>query len=229
MNPIGFSTGAIAKGEFEEAYKLSGETDATAIELSALRETEMTPLAQFAKSTDLSKYEHVSFHAPSKFNPDAETGIVAKLLCLPSHINIVAHPDCIITPALWAQLGQNLLIENNDPRKPGGQTPGQLGELGEILPKAGFCIDLAHAKAFDETLSNVTEMFKQLGNRIREMHISSGDMYGGHFPLKPEDIVAYRNIRDIIPGNIPIIIESPIGTHLPTIRAEIRKVSEVFK
>ncbi|MGI0084760.1 MAG: hypothetical protein ACREBQ_06730, partial [Nitrososphaerales archaeon] len=66
MRPIGFSTGALAYGDFRRALDILQGKRIAAIELSALRETELAPLIGALDSLDLSAFTYISVHAPSK-------------------------------------------------------------------------------------------------------------------------------------------------------------------
>ena len=66
MKPIGFSTGALAKGDFAtglEVQRYVARIDA--VELSALRDYELPNLVDAIPNLDLHGFEYVSFHAPS--------------------------------------------------------------------------------------------------------------------------------------------------------------------
>jgi len=67
MRAIGFSTGALAKGDFEKGIALQNEHDVDAIELSALRETELEPLVEAIASLVLTRFSYISVLAPSRF------------------------------------------------------------------------------------------------------------------------------------------------------------------
>jgi len=44
MRPLGFSTGALAKGDFRAGVEIQRSLGTTAVELSALRDSELPPL-----------------------------------------------------------------------------------------------------------------------------------------------------------------------------------------
>ena len=73
---IGFSTGAVALGDFESALVLLGATSMTAVELSALRLAELPGLMKALPHLDLSKYRYVSIHAPSRFSESDEESVI---------------------------------------------------------------------------------------------------------------------------------------------------------
>ena len=76
----GFSTGAIAKGDFRTALEILRGTDTNAVELSALRESEIVELIANLDALDLRQFEYVSVHAPSKLTVMTERQLIAILL-----------------------------------------------------------------------------------------------------------------------------------------------------
>ncbi len=73
MRQIGFSTGALALGDFRAALRMLAGKNCSAVELSALRQEELAPLVVQLDDLDLSNFEYVSFHAPSAIDPAFET------------------------------------------------------------------------------------------------------------------------------------------------------------
>ena len=61
MRPIGFSTGAIAKGDFQRALRLLRKFRLDAIELSALRVDELQPLIIALPTLDLTPFNFFRF------------------------------------------------------------------------------------------------------------------------------------------------------------------------
>lgn len=117
---VGFSTGAIAKGDFRSGVEEQPD-GSDAIELSALREHELEPLLAGIGSLDLRAFKYVSVHAPSRLAHHDESWLVERLAGIPSDWPIVVHPDLIKAPLLWRSLGSRLCLENMDIRKPTGR------------------------------------------------------------------------------------------------------------
>src|SRR5260370_42225357 len=122
MRPIGFSTGAIARGDFRRALHLMRASGLNTVELSALRTDELEPLLAALPTLDLGAFNFVSIHAPSRFDRKDEPAIVRALINSTGTFPIVVHPDVLFTPELWAPFNGRLLIENMDKRKPIGRT-----------------------------------------------------------------------------------------------------------
>jgi hypothetical protein len=79
MRPFGFSTGALALGDFDQALKMLDGIKVEAIELSALRLRELPKLLEFVSRSDLTRFSHISVHAPTDYTSDQEAAVVKKL------------------------------------------------------------------------------------------------------------------------------------------------------
>ena len=134
---IGYSTGALAKGDFRRGLDLLRRHGIDVVELSALRDTELVPFLDDLDGLDLSFASYLSFHAPSRFETLSEEE-VANLLrrLLPRRWPIIVHPDAIIDPRHWGGFGKWLCIENMDKRKPVGRTADELRTVFRIFPDA---------------------------------------------------------------------------------------------
>lgn len=211
MRPIGFSTGALAKGDFTRGVDLQRTSGCiTAVELSALRDHELPDLVSALPSLDLRTFAYVSFHAPSKLQTLDEQTVFALLLRLPESWPIVAHPEILRTPSLWRRLGARLCLENMDDRKTTGRTPGELRELFEQFPEASFCLDLGHARQIDPTMASALRMLRELGGRLRQVHVSEVGTRGEHLPLGATTRMSFAHVAHRIPAECPLIIESVI-------------------
>ena len=127
MRPIGFSTGAVARGDFRHALERLRENHIEVVELSALRIDELDPLVSAITELDLRSFSFVSIHAPSRFVPELEQSVVDRLgLLAERDYPVVVHPDVMSTPRIWDVLGDKLLVENMDKRKPIGRNTLEL-------------------------------------------------------------------------------------------------------
>ena len=211
MRPIGFSTGALALGDFRKALSMLAGAETKAIELSALRDTELGPLMQALSGLDLREFAYVSIHVPSKFKSFTEAEVAAALHpCIDLKIPLVIHPDAIRDPSRWELFGSLLCIENMDKRKQTGRTIAELDYFFSSLPRATFCLDIAHARQIDSTMTETRQMLRRFGERLRQVHISEIDAEGHHERLSLATILASQSVAALIEQDTPIIIESMI-------------------
>jgi len=228
MRPIGFSTGAIAKGDFRRALDIMAPFGLPAVELSALRPRELPRLAEAASELNLSEYRYVSVHAPSSFPVADERRVVLLLRGLADRgWPIVVHPDVIFTDALWTEFGNKLLIENNDKRKPVGRTARELRVLFARFPKAGLCFDIGHARQVDPTM-NEAYLILQGEADLSQVHISEVSSFSRHEPLSSAAVEASRRVADLVPEHVPVILETLIDQGQSTIEEELRRASEAL-
>jgi PAS domain-containing protein len=211
MRPIGFSTGAIAYSHFREALDLLARTDTKAVELSALRFTELKPLTEAALGIDLSQYSHVSVHVPSSFDPGLEEDIVALIEHFPAEWLLVTHPDVIQRWDLWRRLGRRICIENMDKRKPIGQSRQHLLEIFDSLPDATFCFDVGHAHQVDPTMGEAFLILEEFSGKLCELHISEVNSESKHDLISLEAERSFEVVAQLIPKNVPVILESRVA------------------
>lgn len=211
MRPIGFSTGALAKGDFALGLELQRpHARIRAIELSALRDRELRAVAEAVPGLDLTRFDYVSFHAPSRLTTLDERTVFELLAGLPSEWPLVVHPELLVTPALWASLGPRLCIENMDNRKTLGRNVEELRELFRRFPEATFCLDVGHARQIDPTMAIALRMLLDFGPRLRQLHVSDVGSKGEHLPLGTLARWAYERIARRVPESCPLILESVI-------------------
>jgi len=211
MAPIGFSTGTLARTDFRLGIQLLKDKPAVAIELSALRESELAPLLSNLDELDLSQFSYVSFHAPSNLEDLSERALVESLqVCADREWPIVVHPDIIEKAGEWQRLGSYLCIENMDKRKSTGRTTEELESIFNLLPEASFCFDLGHARQIDPTMHEGQRMLARFSEKLRQIHLSEVNSDSKHEPLSFEAIHAFKRLAYLIPPNVPIILESPV-------------------
>jgi len=227
MRPIGFSTGALAKGDFATGLLLQRVfVQIDAVELSALRDGELAGLVDAIPDLDLSRFAYVSFHAPSRLQTLDEETVFELLLRLPESWPIVVHPEILRTPALWRELGRRLCLENMDNRKTSGRTLDELRQLFDAFPEATFCLDVGHARQIDPTMVSAILMLREFGERLRQLHVSDVGPRGDHLPLGATARSAFSRIAAYIADDCPLIIESIVAAE--QIEREIETVSSVF-
>ncbi len=229
MRPLGFSTGALAQSDFARGVDLQRpHARLRAVELSALRDHELPPLVDTVNegSLDLSRFDYVSVHAPSKLGILDERGAFALLATLPPAWPLVVHPEILRTPSLWRSLGARLCIENMDNRKALGRTLAELRGLFATYPQATFCLDVGHARQNDPTMGSALEMLAELGPRLRQLHVSDVGPRGEHLALGGRSRAVHARLAPHVPVSCPLIIESVIEAE--GIPGEIRAVEAAF-
>jgi len=227
MRTLGFSTGALAFGNFRQALEVLRPYGTHAVELSALRQPELGPLVAASNELDLSQFNYVAVHAPSNIDIDAEREVVRYLLDLAANgWPTVVHPDAIHDYGLWREFGNLLCVENMDKRKPIGRTVEELASVFEELPDASLCFELGHARQVDATMTEAYMIAKVYESKLRQVHISEVNTSSRHDRLSFSSIRAFQLVAELIPESVPLIIESVIqGWEIPD---ELRRVEEAL-
>ena len=224
---VGFSTGSLAGGDFRHAVDVLNRTTARAIELSALREPEFLPLLEEVRTLDLSKYDHVAIHVPSSLQRFGEREIVQSLRqFLQPHHFIVVHADIIKEPGLWNEFGHRLCVENMDKRKATGRTVDELSVLMESMRSASICLDIAHARQVDPTLSETVGFLTEFRGRIGQLHVSELNCASKHDRLSFAGVAALESIRDLIPAGTPVILEFSAEPH--ELEAHLKLIANIL-
>ncbi len=227
MRHIGFSTGALALGDFRRGLALLAGRGVRAVELSALRDGELPSLMAGLDQLDLSAFEHISVHAPSKLRTVRES-VVADLLrpCIERRWPVVLHPDAIGDHGCWSDFGAMACIENMDARKSDGRTSTELATHFERLPAASFCLDLGHAQQVDPTLGIARRMLSDFGDRLAQIHLSELDVRAQHHALSMATVWSVSEIARLIPP-CPVILESIVPPE--SIDSELRMAAMCFE
>ena len=227
MKVIGFSTGALARGDFRKALRMIEGKGLSALELSALRQDELQPLVEQIEALDLSAFKYISFHAPSSI----EIGFEQEALGLLGQVAekgwpIIVHPDAMHEPREWGRLGDRLCLENMDKRKPVGQTAENLAHFFEILRDASLCFDIGHARQVDPTMSEASAILSRFEGRIQQLHVSEVNSQSKHDRLSYESMLAFQRVSHLLPADSPIILESRVVE--AEIEEEINRASEAL-
>jgi hypothetical protein len=211
MRLIGFSTGALARGNFRKALQMLAGKDVRAVELSALRQDELAPLVKQLPELDLDTFKYVSFHAPSLMERSFESTALELLSAVADRKwPIIMHPDAMHNPTAWECLGECLCIENTDKRKPFGQTARDLAHFFELLPRASLCFDIGHARQVDPTMSEAAAILRSFRGRIRQLHVSEVNTQSKHDALSLESMLAFQKVNHLVPPCAPAILESRV-------------------
>jgi hypothetical protein len=211
MRKVGFSTGALAKGDFARAIGMLQQAGVSLIELSALRQNELQPLVEALPDLNLSSFSYVSVHAPSRIDGGTEKSVLALLdIFVQRGLPIIIHPDAIQDFSAWRSIGSLLLVENMDLRKRTGRTAAELSEIFSKLPDAALCLDLGHARQVDSTMSEATLILGKFGSRLKQLHISEVNTMSHHESLSLSAIRAFNKVSHLIPDDCPLILETPV-------------------
>ncbi len=212
MRQIGFSSGALAKGDFHEALRMLAPYSLSCLELSALRVSEVAPLIEALELLALEQYRYISFHAPGKFERDEEVWLSNLLFeKIPADWPIVMHPDAIFDYSCWRRFGRRLAVENMDRRKPCGRSVSELERVFVELPEASLCFDIGHARQYDSSMTEAFLMLKFFEDRLVQVHASEVNSESQHDPISYGAKLSFQQVADLIPENIPIIIESRVS------------------
>jgi hypothetical protein len=212
MRKIGFSSGAIAHGDFLGALATLRGSRFPCLELSALRVVELPRLVAALPQIDLSAYSYVSFHAPSAFSRQDEAWIAEMLYVrVPEVWPIILHPDAICDFKHWERFGKRLAIENMDRRKPVGRTACELNGIFAQLPGASLCFDVGHARQCDPSMTEAFLILSTFAQRLVQVHISEVNSASQHDSISRGAQLAFQQIAHMIPESIPVIIESRVS------------------
>lgn len=230
MRVLGFSTGAIAKADYRMALAVLLRHGVHAVELSALRLSELNPLVNALPAIGLADFEVVSFHAPSRFDSDQESFVLSMIQkVVELNIPTVIHPDCVHSVECWRLLGGLLLIENMDKRKPVGRTAEELSELFRKLPDARLCFDIGHARQVDPTMVEAKKILERFKDRLAEVHLSEVNSSSKHDPLSTYAIDAFQSVASLIPEHVPVILETLIDRGQSDIPTELAAVKQALR
>lgn len=209
---FGFSTGALAKGNFASAIRMLSPFHLPCIELSALRLSEVVSFMFAIPSLRNLPYRYVSFHAPSRFDVDEERWLVDTLKQnLPSSWPIVLHPDTIHDPDLWKSFGNQLAIENMDRRKGIGRSKHELEAVFNVLPDASLCFDIGHARQYDSSMTEAFRILSFFQSKLLQVHMSEVNSESQHDSISLGSKLAFQEVACLIPENIPVILESRVS------------------
>jgi hypothetical protein len=203
---IGMSTGLFDEEHWSGRVARATGWSRTAIELGAYTPAVLDSAVAFLRRSPL-PIGYLSLHLPFALDDGGEERLVGRLVVLESRVSaLVQHPDALTTPAMLAPLGRRLVLENMDVRKP-GRDVAELEPYFRVLPEAGLCLDVAHAKTIDPELKLPHELLKAFGTRLRELHISGIDRQGNHLPLDADAVDSFADVLRRCRG-VPWILES---------------------
>jgi xylose isomerase-like TIM barrel protein len=208
---LGCSTGYMheQRGDWPRLVRSAALQCPFAVELAALSEPELPGLVRYLEACPSLPFLYVSVHAPSKQRRVPEVDLVGMLSRLPPSIDaVVVHPDALGDPSLYRSLGRRLVIENMDARKDDGRTAEELAPYFDLLPEAGLCFDVPHAKSVDASMDEGAAILDAFGDRLRHVHLSSLDSDCHHVPLTEGDESLFAPLLDRC-RDVPWILEAP--------------------
>jgi hypothetical protein len=210
MRPLGFSTGALAFSDFRRGLQILNEAGGTAVELSALRQSELLPLTSSLAALDLGRYLHISVHLPSAIDAQFEPLLLELTHQIPLDWKLITHPNIIKSWSAWAELGSRVCVENMDKRKEIGQTARHLQRIFDRLPDASFCFDIGHAHQIDPTMGEAVLLLEEFREKLCQLHVSEVNSESKHDPISLEVAMAFEVVASLIPDDVPAILESRI-------------------
>ncbi|HEX3148796.1 MAG TPA: TIM barrel protein [Gemmataceae bacterium] len=211
MRPIGFSTGALALADVHCGLALARQHSLRVVELSSLRDTELTTVLNVLGELDPAEFQFVSFHAPSAFLTITEVKAADRIRVeAPPTSPIIVHPDVLTVPECWRALGPRLCIENMDKRKPTGRTATELAAIFDVYPEATLCFDIGHARQVDPTMGVAADILRRFGDRLCQVHISEVNARNRHEPISYTAFRAFRTVAHLIPEGTPIVSEAVV-------------------
>ena len=208
---VGPSTGYMvgARGDWPRLVAAAESCSLDVVELSALSARELPGLLQFLREDGELPFGHVSVHGPSKGWGGTPAALATALGAIPAQVDgIVLHPETLGDLAAFADLGARLRLENMDTRKPDARTVAELERYFATLPDARFCFDVAHAQLHDASMGLAHELLDAFADRLAEVHISSIEPGGEHFPLRAADAEAFLPVLERCAG-VPWVLEAP--------------------
>ncbi len=212
MRKIGFSTGAVAYGDFQKALDVLAGSELACVELSALRMSEVEVLVDAIPHLNLAGYSYVSFHAPSSYSSEYEPWLTDLLYSrIPATWPIVVHPDAIRDSSLWRRFGGRVAIENMDRRKPIGRNVRELQKIFECLPDAKLCFDMGHARQCDSSMTDAFLMLTAFQNKLVQIHLSEVNSDSQHEAVSYGARLAFQQVASLISDDLPIILESRVS------------------
>jgi len=113
-----------------------------------------------------------------------------------------------------------------DRRKPLGRTVPEIEDIFKLLPEASLCFDLGHARQVDTTMTLTHLILRRFRCRLRQVHLSEVNTSSKHDRLSYGGILAFQEVASLVPENVPVILETPVGED--RIEHEIERANEAL-
>ena len=213
----GISTGwdAATRNDYRAAVDAALRFSQGTIELSSLSRLDLPALSSYLASEhaahELPKFSHFSLHGPAKHlagagsdrysEPnDADWQAIAADLAaveIEPAVPIIFHPDTVTSLAALEPIADHVVFENMDARNQDGRTPAELERAFAALPRARFCLDVAHVWTVDESLELGHDLLDAFGERLAEVHVSGIDRTScAHQVTVPADLERYGELLE---------------------------------
>ena len=202
--PVGISTGAVSRDDVLIGIAVNDAHTCDLVELSSLDEIELPQVEQAIATHAADHFARCSVHGPAKGRALPEAELIRRLAALER--DIVMHPDIFEDLAAWQVLGPRLLVENNDRRKKFGGAVEDLDAVFDLVPDAGFCLDVSHAMSVGG-MTHVARLAHRYADRLVQLHAgcSCGDPLGVEFGV--EIPAAVRLACETAGRAIPVVLE----------------------
>ena len=188
MASIGFSTGSLYKLNIsmDEKIALLHSLGMEAIELSFEAPKELFGYRPSIETQSLLKnFRYISIHAPWKRVGYSSGPKTEKLLhqlsylCSKMHVKgIVLHPDIILDFQNISKANFPFLMENLAKKKYSDNLK-HFEALKENY-EFGFALDIQSAYLKDSSMKLAEELFKVMGGKLRQFHVSGGSASESH-------------------------------------------------
>jgi hypothetical protein len=193
---LGIATGAFVdeRDDWQASIRRAHAEGWRSLELTAITEERFRALATLIADRGLlDGFARVSLHAPARFGAPAAD--LAPMLDLFPY-DLILHPDLWVQVDGVARLGRRAVFENMDVAKSFGRGVADLREVFGLFPEAGFCLDVAHVWTNDRTLRLGHELLDELGDRLRQLHVSGIEPDGTHRPTTQRDLDLYAPLLE---------------------------------
>jgi hypothetical protein len=123
---------------------------------------------------------------------------------------VILHPDAVHDASLWLKLGHSPCIENMDKRQAIGRTAEELARVFNQFPEASLCFDIGHARQIDATMTEAYLILTTYRDRLQQVHMGEVNTRSKHDPLSIASNLAFQDVADLIPQEIPVIPETTV-------------------
>jgi len=207
---FGIATGAFVdeRDDWNAAVARAAAEEWPYVELTAIFEERFDEL--LARPPALDAFERVSLHAPVVFRTSPDV-VAQKLVSTALPFDVVLHPNVYVEQTVLRELGRRAVFENMDVAKSFGRGVADLRSVFAAFPDAGFCLDVAHVWTNDVALRLGLDLLDELGDRLRQLHVSGIEPDGTHRPTTADDLVLYAPLLERC-THVPWLLEAELAS-----------------